>query len=487
MRVRFLPDARAEAGGGHVSRCLAVAEFVREAGGEADFVLGDPPPWTFRAVEAAGFHWSRDLKDAIEARGREHWVVIDDYTRGIEFEQSIRTADARILVLDDVPNRRHDCDVLVDPGGRPEDIGEYSGLVPESAAVLAGPRFAPLRAAFAQARRSICGRRSAEQNSPLRLWTFFGRVDRQGLLHRSLLALSDPRLRDLLAVHTVVTGSLIHAECVRSSASRLPDAVVLPEIQDMAAFLAGMDIALTAGGVGMWELCCLGVPALCAATVANQRRALDTAARLGAIVPLPPPGDLSPAEIADRLAAFVRSPEARTAAGERARQIVDGTGARRIAAMLNDMEIREAEEADAMLLWRWANDPAVRSAAFRGDPIDWDDHRAWFAGKLADPRSRIYLGLVAGVPVGQVRFDLDPRTGEAEIDISVAAEWRGKRRSEELLLRAEAAWRRSFPRSRPKARVKRSNPASLGTFEAAGFVDTDVAAGLTFAALSVPE
>src|SRR5690349_10145819 len=89
-------------------------------------------------------------------------------------------------------------------------------------------------------------------------------------------------------------------------------------------------------------------------------------------------------------------------------------------------ELRPAGEHDARLLWDWVNDPAVRASAFRGDVILWDDHVRWLRAKLASGACRIYVAEDGGVPVAQVRFELDGKGG-AEIDISVAAKARGRR------------------------------------------------------------
>ncbi len=90
------------------------------------------------------------------------------------------------------------------------------------------------------------------------------------------------------------------------------------------------------------------------------------------------------------------------------------------------LSLREATKEDCTLLFRWANDPEVRLSSLSPEPIDWEDHVAWLTKKLADPSCHIFIASnTAGVPVGQVRFDLQ-QDGSVAIDVQTAMERRGE-------------------------------------------------------------
>jgi methionyl-tRNA formyltransferase len=132
--------------------------------------------------------------------------------------------------------------------------------------------------------------------------------------------------------------------------------------------------------------------------------------------------------------------------------------------------LRPAVEADAELLWRWVNDAAVRAASFRQERIGWEEHRAWFTARLESPRCRIYVAECDGVPVAQVRFDLD-ESGEAEIDVSVEPAIRGRGIGHAAV---PGACVRLFAETGARsvvARVKPENEASLRMFARAAFAD----------------
>lgn len=133
------------------------------------------------------------------------------------------------------------------------------------------------------------------------------------------------------------------------------------------------------------------------------------------------------------------------------------------------VQIRDVTDADRQLLWEWANDPAVRAAAFHTDPISWEDHVVWFSRKRADPRCTMYIIMSErGQALGQVRFDLQA-DGTADVDLSVAPQHRGRGYGAAALRHACRHLFEGRPVRRVMARVKPENAASLRTFEQAGF------------------
>lgn len=129
--------------------------------------------------------------------------------------------------------------------------------------------------------------------------------------------------------------------------------------------------------------------------------------------------------------------------------------------------LRRANMEDAALLWKWASDPEVRGNAFQSAEILWESHCEWLQRRLSSNGCRIWILLVDGLPAGQVRYE---RSGDsADIDISVAAEQRGKGIGTELLRRStETACNELCVRS-VIGWVKAENAVSRKAFERAGF------------------
>jgi UDP-2,4-diacetamido-2,4,6-trideoxy-beta-L-altropyranose hydrolase len=129
---------------------------------------------------------------------------------------------------------------------------------------------------------------------------------------------------------------------------------------------------------------------------------------------------------------------------------------------------RQATTEDALLLWRWANDPETRRNSLTKQAIPLDEHEAWLAQRLTSPSTRFWIFSDAEGPVGQVRCELEGET--AEVHLSVAPERRGRGLGAAMLGRAVALVGKIHEVPvKIRARVLETNARSLALFEACGF------------------
>jgi spore coat polysaccharide biosynthesis protein SpsF len=130
--------------------------------------------------------------------------------------------------------------------------------------------------------------------------------------------------------------------------------------------------------------------------------------------------------------------------------------------------LRAARAADSGLLFEWVNRPDSLAASFKtAAPVPRDTHEAWFAARLADAATGIWIAERAGAPVGQVR--LQRRGASLEVSIYVDAAARGGGMAARMLdlVRAEAA--RRWHGLGLVARIKPDNAASRRLFTRAGY------------------
>lgn len=125
---------------------------------------------------------------------------------------------------------------------------------------------------------------------------------------------------------------------------------------------------------------------------------------------------------------------------------------------------------DRDLLLAWARDPVTRSASFHPGDIDGATHAAWLDRRLADAGGRIWIGVVDGRPIGQVRVDRDA-DARGEVGISVAPEARGRGLAGPLLRAGMERARTELGVTEFVALVRPENAVSLRLFGSAGFVD----------------
>ncbi|MGA8015814.1 MAG: GNAT family N-acetyltransferase, partial [Candidatus Dormiibacterota bacterium] len=194
--------------------------------------------------------------------------------------------------------------------------------------------------------------------------------------------------------------------------------------------------------------------------------------RAGAAIDLGPSARLTAEEAATAVIGLAAAGERRIRLSTRALRLVDGRGAERVIdAMWPRLRLRRAEPADVRTLWNWANEPATRRASFSEAQIPWEEHRAWYARRLASPTCLHLIGIGEnGEAVGQVRFEKEHHGDPAEVHVSVDREHRGNGVGTALLrLGAAEALATWSDTDELIGRVKPSNVASMTAFAAAGF------------------
>jgi UDP-2,4-diacetamido-2,4,6-trideoxy-beta-L-altropyranose hydrolase len=306
MKVVFRVDASLNIGNGHIMRCLTMANALKGIGANCQFICRKHPgnlielvknfeyevfslPAIPDAPESAiqvpstlsphshwlGVDWLTDATQTLEAIGPSppDWMIVDHYALDEKWERTLRPFCKRLLVIDDLADRPHDCDLLLDQniGRRAED---YDGLVFLGTKLLVGPKYALLRPDFSEWRKYSLERRARPELK--KLLVTMGGVDRDNATGRVLDALKTrPILPDLNI--TVVLGTYAPwLNEVKQQASHMrPPARLLVGISHMASVMAESDLAIGAAGSTSLERCCLGLPSIVIALADNQRRSAE--------------------------------------------------------------------------------------------------------------------------------------------------------------------------------------------------------------------
>lgn len=470
-------DASLVMGTGHVMRCLALAQAWQDDGGSAIFAMAGTAPLVPARLgkESVGIleisAAAGSEKDAAQtvALARKHdadWVVVDGYQFGADYQKALKSAGLKLLFLDDYGHGERYCADVVLNQNVAADESLYRNRESYTRLLL-GPNYCSLRREFNSWRE---WRREIPSVGHRVLLTMGG-SDPENFTEQAINALNCVEDDDLEAA-VVVGGSNVHFESLECSAAKTGKRVSLHrDVSNMAERMAWADIAVSAAGTTCWEMCLLALPAVLVDLAENQTSIAQELDRQGCAIHLGRPSDVSAQKLARQVEGLLRSWEHRQAISSRCRALVDGKGAERVVAVLRGagLRLRPARESDCRLLWEWANDSAVRTAAFSSAPIPWEEHEAWFARKMKDPDCHILIAEDGyGRAIGQFRADWRSRQ-DADIDLSLSPEFRGAGYGRELIgLGAVQALgdRRS---ARLHAFVKPENLASRRSFELAGF------------------
>ena len=487
-------------GSGHLMRTLTLADELRKRGADTVFVTREHPGNLIERAELAGHRvhrlaappgdytgpgkydswlgvpWERDAEETAAALRADspEWLVVDHYALGGAWYRSACPSGARTLVIDDLADRVHDCEMLLDQGYYGAATSRrYDGLVPADCRLLLGPRYAMVPPEFLPLRNAV----KARDGSVRRVLVFFGGSDPQDQTGKAVQALSSGELAQL-DVDVVLGSNHPDPDGVRAKAAARGRTLIHENLQTLADVMASADMMIGAGGGTTWERCALGIPALAMAIAENQEGATDALAADGIQVTLPSGPWTTPEQWSAAIAELVGAPAKLSALAKKAFGVTDARGAARVAtAMLCKygfrLSVRRAEPRDEQLLLGWANDAEVRARSFTPGAISGPAHASWFSRKLGDRNAMILVGEDdSGLPIGQVRFDIDRSAGEAVVDVSVDSAFRGCAMGDDLLRESLRDLRRAEPGVKPVALVRGDNHRSRRLFSRLGFTES---------------
>jgi UDP-2,4-diacetamido-2,4,6-trideoxy-beta-L-altropyranose hydrolase len=458
MEIVFRCDASSQIGTGHFMRCLTLADALKQRGAQIRFVSRQLPAHLCDMLAAKGMelasldnnnasapptddlahaHWlgtsqAQDAADSIQALSGQtwEWLIVDHYALDARWESALRPIAKQIMVIDDIADRQHDCDVLLDQNFYTDMQTRYTGKVPSHCQLLLGPRYAMLRDEFRQLHEQIKPRIGPVN----RVLIFFGGVDADNYTGRAIEALYEI---DIPELHVdVVIGAQHPCREQIKAACEQHSFICHVQTNRMADLMAAADLAIGAGGSATWERCCLGLPTFAICTAVNQKKQIADAAQNGFLY-TPSLGTVWTAVIKNHITALLENENLRWLISSRAMQAVDGRGVLRIIGNLvcSGIEMREVSVDDSPKLFEWRNNPRIRSVSRNTDLITWEEHQRWFADIVGSKDRVLLIGQSDGVPIGVVRFDKQEEF--AEVSIYLVPDFNHSGQGRNLLLSGE--------------------------------------------------
>jgi len=295
MNVVFRVDASLKMGTGHVMRCLVLAEAFKENGANVEFICRKHEGNLIDKIHLNGFavyelelsaenkvdnklfhsHWlgTTQQQDAADCSSllqlvKVDWLIIDHYGLDEDWQQDLKMYYDKLMVIDDLADRKHKCDILLDQTfGRQEQ--DYKELVSNSCRLLLGPQYALLRPEFAKWRQYSLKRR--KQPVFKQLLINMGGIDADNVTGAVLEELEVCNLPNDLNIIIVMGGSAPHLDIIKNRVDTLSyRAEVKVDVENMAEIMSKADIAIGATGVTTWERCCLGLPTIQIVIAKNQ-------------------------------------------------------------------------------------------------------------------------------------------------------------------------------------------------------------------------
>ncbi len=322
--VLFRCDGGPDIGIGHVMRCRALAQAFHKQGWTSVFAMAEASAKLFGeddpVVVPDGSAGAAAVK-AVMVEGKASCLVVDHYGLDADFER--QAAPTLTIAIDDLANRPHDCDMLIDANPA-RTATDYAAHAPVRTQLLLGARYALLRGEFAELRRAPDDFPSV----PKHLVAAPGGADPGNISARLLEAV--PQLNAAGIRTTLIVGRANPRQADLIAHGRAVGADVVCNPPNPVALMANADIAISGAGTTCLEFACLGIPTVALILADNQRDIANALGGAGAARILDGGGALKAQDIAEAVLTIAADGKARQRMSAAGRTLIDGGGAARV-------------------------------------------------------------------------------------------------------------------------------------------------------------
>ncbi|MGY1488091.1 UDP-2,4-diacetamido-2,4,6-trideoxy-beta-L-altropyranose hydrolase [Methylobacillus pratensis] len=438
MQIAFRVDASVQIGTGHFMRCLTLARELLKQGAEITFICRHSLPALTKLLEQDGINFKQlpasptpfantsdiyadwlgttqliDAEASIAALSdmKVDWLIVDHYALDHTWEEKLKPHTDKVMVIDDLANRKHQCDLLLDQNYYHDGANPYHGLIPQACQLLLGPRYALLRPEFRQLRSQV----RLRDNQVQRILIFFGGVDANDYTSKAIDAISTIE-HQTFAVDVVIGDQHPNKENIIQACHQVGYQCHIHTTK-MAELIAQSDLCIGAGGSATWERCALGLPTITICVADNQRVLCQNAAQAGLIYLPEWDSQQLTKEIKVHVEAVLKNPFLRKEISQKSIQWIDVHGVERVISYLSTLELtlKVANADDMRSIFEWRNHPEIRAISRNQRAIDWDKHQAWYTCMLSSNKIKLLIAYMDQSEIGVVRFDL----GELSAEISI--------------------------------------------------------------------
>ena len=457
--IAIRADASTRMGTGHVMRCLTLAAKLQGDFHRVIFLCKQHLGHLNEFIENAGFEiitLSEPINDLTTEQNEQHWLgchyqddakeciqqlkelklahidllIIDHYSLDHQWQDILKPLCEKIMVIDDLANRKHHCDILLDQTfGR--TLQDYQPLTPKHCTLLLGKQYMLLREEFYQTRVLAQAKRlSLQESGPNHVLISLGGTDPDNIASSILSWLISMKADyNELEVCLVANDNSNFLNELNTLAKNHPWVKIVTNPASMAELMLNADLAIGSSGATAWERCCLGLPSLSIISANNQQLVSKNLMDAGAIISLGCFKALTEQIFKHAFAKLFNDKEHYQEMVQQSFSCCDGLGAGRVTKhvlqIISTVELTLATIKDKEITFEWQSDKNIRRYFNQPTVPTKTEHNHWFESNLADPTSSLYIINHHKVAVGTLRLD-EQKTDEYVISILIAPSAQGK-------------------------------------------------------------
>jgi len=477
MNFLIRADASLEIGSGHIMRCIAFGQILKEKGHTIHFITKTDNMLLLERLVKENFtvkiiHKKTNIQqDAIitSRYAKElsvEWVITDGYKFNTEYQKRIKDKGLKLICIDDISKFHFVSDVVINQNINAEKNIRYSRE--KHTKLLLGLRYLMLRKEY----REETNWKRVIKDKCRNILITMGGSDEYNITQKVIDSLQDYPEKLNINIILGFTNEIALDEGIRNENKKLT-IKLFRNVENMIPQIRWCDLAICTSGSIVWEMMKLNTPMIVGYVADNQKYSCVQLNKeklaFGA-------GDFRKIDIVDLTYVISNVLESfmlrMTVFRNMEKKMCQWGLDLDLWMIFNELVIRNATMKDVELVYKLSNDPKVRRASINKEFIKFEDHKKWFERKIADKNSKFYLILKKNEFVGQVRFDI---TGDrALISISVTQDFRGKGYSGKVLkLSCNKLFFDSNSVNYIEAFIIPSNISSIKIFEKSGFILED--------------
>jgi UDP-2,4-diacetamido-2,4,6-trideoxy-beta-L-altropyranose hydrolase len=436
-------DASANIGGGHIYRCLTLADQLCELEIAIHFICREENGHLAELIRQRGYrvsllsaeHDIDEIEDARQCRslmekiivefGTVSTILVDHYRLSAIWHTMIAPLAQHMTVIDDLANRPYRCDLIFDQSlGR--TLKDYEPWVTEQCkTIVTGAEHALLRYQFINLREAAKIRR-AKTKAVKTVLVAMGATDPDNVTIAVLQQLTTLPEAKNWSVKIALTDKAKHIEEIKrfidSSALSIE---LLINVYDMADLILRCDIAIAAAGTSMLERCCLGLPNVIVCVADNQQHIADALVETDSAIAVMSTEQL-PTQLSSALQGFVGDMNRYQTIANNTFAVCNGDGKIELGNQIDElMQIEQqwlhpVTKDHVDLLFQWQQSPQTRQYSRDSNPPTLDQHQQWFAAATADLTVHFYIIMLGQRQCGFVRLNPTKHNDIDGFEVSIA-------------------------------------------------------------------
>jgi len=346
MKIFIRADGSKIIGIGHLMRCMTLAQKLKESSNcEIIFLVHEIPQHIKTYIYTLGFSIVQyntvyrigSVEDAkfILTLIREKyvitnqdWLIVDHYMIDKDWESVLGLEFHKIMVIDDLANRKHNCTLLLDTTVSVDYTYRYENLLSPNTIKLLGPHYALLRDEFSEMRNKILSGHMNKIKGNILIC--FGGTDPTNETEKVIRALEPWVLKKKFQLTVIMGSANPHISKVEAKYGATSGINLSVQPHSIALEMSKAELAICAGGTMTWERYCLGLPGLVIAVADNQINIAKEGERQRIDKYLGEASEVQEFHIDKALMELLYTPHRIMDAAKIAWELVDGEGAARV-------------------------------------------------------------------------------------------------------------------------------------------------------------